>query len=178
MKNLRFIASIGALLFGIAIVAASLSSASIVQGQEETVSQKKLYWSQTILPDHIFYPFVAAADRIKLEIASPSEKPYLQIEYANRRLAYSKELLEKGNQGLALTTLTKSQKYLIFAVQEAIDNDQAPALTKKYLKDALEQHMTEVKNMISKFSASERDVIEKLCAETQTLKEQLESEIK
>src|SRR5258708_9395865 len=72
-------------------------------------------FSPPILPDHPLYIFGMIADRVDL-LFSPPEKHFgLQLQYANARLLTAQVLIARGQLNLALSTITKSEKYLIAA---------------------------------------------------------------
>ena len=103
---------VGIGIFGITLlVAAQVSS----HGQGDLQSQRRLYFDDEIKPDHLLYPLVAGADRLKLALASQDEKVVLQIAYAERRFEHARQLLEAGQEELAVATFTKSQQYLFLA---------------------------------------------------------------
>jgi hypothetical protein len=109
------------LLLGVLVVAISLFSANNQTYPGETSSRKYLYISTEILPDHLLYPVLMVVDKAALSSAkTPSELVRIQVNYAYRRLNSAKTLAAKQKPGLALSTLTKSQKYLNQAAQEAL----------------------------------------------------------
>jgi len=177
MKGLRIFLSITALLFGVVVVGTSLSSASQVHSQEETkVSSKTLYFDEEILPDHLLYPFLAASDKARLELATPEDRIYLQLVYGQRRFEYAQSLLKKDNHALAVTTLTKSQKYFNLAAQSSLDNKFSLQL-KKYVLNSLNYHLKAVQESLDNFDPNEKTVIEKLMNESKALKDQLEENL-
>src|SRR5690554_2706228 len=111
----RAIFSIVALFAAGAILGLSLISSAMSVHSANGMNSRSLYIDDQILPDHISYPVLMAIDRLRLETASEIEQVYLQTEYANRRLAYATELFDRDQDELAVTTLTKAQKYLLHA---------------------------------------------------------------
>jgi hypothetical protein len=179
MKRLRFLLSSLALFVGLTIAGISFSAATSGEAYSEndhSASSKKLYLNQKLLPDHLFYPVVAATDRTRLELATPIDRIYLQVQYGQRRFLYTKELLEKGHRSLALSTLTKSQKYFIIAAQEYLDQDLANSVG-RFLVRAINYHLDQIGQIKSELNPQEVDVIEKLCQENRILKEKIEKEI-
>ncbi len=71
-----------------------------------------------ILPDHPLYVLGMLSDRLDLWLASPEERFALKLEYADVRLATTKVLLERKRPELAISTLTKAEKYLVAAAEE------------------------------------------------------------
>lgn len=76
-----------------------------------------------ILPDHTLWPVKALRDKIWLAITiNPTKKAELQLLFADKRLASSKTLFERGKPELAFSTLTKAEKYLEEAVRASEEN--------------------------------------------------------
>jgi hypothetical protein len=122
MKKSRLFFSGLALFFGLVVVAVSLASANRVVSYGGSTSAKSFYLSGEILPDHLAYPLVAAVDQIILIAAPLQEKIKLQLAYCCIRLDYSRGLLAKGQSGMAMAALTKSQKYCGLAAQQILDH--------------------------------------------------------
>lgn len=87
------------------------------------MSSRKFYFASEVKPDHVLYPLFMTFDRIRLETASPEEHVLLELVYAQRRFEHGLELLESGDEPLAVTTFSKAQKYLISAAQRAQSAD-------------------------------------------------------
>lgn len=177
MKRTRLIISFFALLAGAGMVGVSLSSASRVYSSDGTnASQMKLYMSEEILPDHLLYPFFMANDRLKLELATPEEKFFLMMDYADRRLEYSQRLLEKGNKSLALTTLTKSQKYLNSSAQMVFESDFTDAQKRQIISE-IDVHTKEVRSLFDSFDTHDKAILEGLCDDALIWQEKLSETI-
>lgn len=66
-----------------------------------------------ILPDSPFWPIKALRDKLWMGItANPMRKAELSLLFADKRLMASYELFKINKPQLALTTLTKAEKYL------------------------------------------------------------------
>jgi hypothetical protein len=178
MERLRLLFSLVALVFGLGIVGISLSAVSPVlsSGGEFKESQRELYWNGAILPDHLAYPVVMLVDKVRLESASPSERVELQIEYSQRRLVYAEALLEDDKVELAHSTLTKSQKYLLQAANEAIANDVSVESREK-LKHLLAERNTTLRELNMKFADSDRVAIDVLVAESESAIDHLQKSL-
>lgn len=76
-----------------------------------------------ILPHHFLWPAKVVRDQLWLLVTTNSlKKSELLLHLADKRLATSLKLLEKGEIELAVSTLTKSEKYLeraVFQEEEA-----------------------------------------------------------
>lgn len=176
MIKLRFIGTVLALSTALGILFISLSTVSAVQSASGVDQPKHFYIEGTLLPDHIAYPIVMMVDRAHLEAATPVEQVYLKTEYANRRLEYAQKLLEKNNSNLAVTTLTKSQKYLLSAAHEAIATDMSDTVIKHVIA-TIEYHQEQTKLLAAGLSDGERAVIDGLNEECAVAIEQLNSKL-
>lgn len=178
MRHARFFLSTLGLLVGFSILAVSLSAgnSTVLSSGPSSSTNKQFYVNQTMLPDHVAYPVLMAVDRVKLELSSDQERVYTQIEYAHRRFEYANALIEKDNTSLALTTLTKAEKYLIQAAHEALDLEDGRH-QQQYAFRTLVYYDQQLENLKSNFSDSDRAVIDQLQQEIKTLKHQLESKI-
>jgi hypothetical protein len=84
-----------------------------------------------ILPDHVLYPIKMVRDRIALFLTGDSvKKSEKLLLYADKRLGAAKVLIEGNKIELGISTLTKAEKYLDQAVDEAIKAKKAGKETK------------------------------------------------
>lgn len=136
---------------GFAIMAISLRAANPVWSSEGGATQLRFYVDDEILPDHILYSGLMAVDKVRLElITDPRERMYTEIEFANRRLKYSQALITKNNPSLALTTATKAEKYLIHALQGAVDHTNMSVEDREYVIRAVAYHQLVLEDLITK----------------------------
>ena len=158
-----------------AILALSLTSNAMRVHSADGILTRSFYMDDQVLPDHITYPFLMAIDRLRLESASPTEKVYLQTEYANRRLAYATELFNRDESDLAVTTLTKAQKYLLHAGQHVL-YEQNNARLNTHLSKTIEYHVRHIEKILDSqdLSDSQRAVIDKLTEELLVIHGQLQ----
>lgn len=178
MQKRKIFLAILATLFGIFIFISSLFSYSQrTDFSNEKVSSKKLYFSKRILPDHIFYPLLMIADKSLLSISSEESKIFLRIRLAQDRMISSKSLLEKGEESLALTTLTKSQKYLILAAHSYLADDNFSSEAGYALLNALNENTTNLLKVESEFTDITTEPIGDLVAESKTLIESVSNKI-
>ncbi len=163
--KMRLFLSLLAFLFGGSVLIISLFSATPVSSTGlRSASENKLYFSKTILPDHVFYKAIMAMDRLQLETASSHERIFIQVEYAHRRLDYSQQLLEEGKEDLAITTLTKAEQYLHHAVSEANETNAAQSI-KDRLKKAVEYHSKKLEEVKPNYTDGNRAVIDGILKE-------------
>lgn len=172
--KVRLLLSISAFSFGLLIVLVSLMSIEAVSAGENNTSSKKLYMGQ-VLPDHIAYPLLMAMDRFYLETSDDKERIYKQIEYANRRLFYTQELLAQKDTEklpLALSTLTKAEKYLIKASLESMEIEPDEGIQTAIFR-SLQYHYSQLEELTDEFTDSQRSILDQLKTEEKSLIEQL-----
>lgn len=175
MRVFRILATTSALLFSAAVLFISLSTVSSVQSSTgERLSGFKI--SGDVMPGHIGYFLLVATDKARLEMATPLEVVYLKTEYANRRLGYAEKLLEKGEAGMAVTTATKAQKYLLEAGNQVIDLEMSDTVAEHVL-ETLEFHVTKTESFSEELTDQQRAVIDSLNEECRVMIMQLESRL-
>lgn len=95
-------------------VAAPSATASVSEKEDYALPYSGL------LPDHPLYFLKMARDRIQLWLTrQPLARTKLLLHYADKRIAASLALAEKGKVGLAISTATKAEKYLEQALEAA-----------------------------------------------------------
>lgn len=97
-----------------------------------------------MLPDHPVYFVKMLRDRIQLWITrNPIAKVKLMLHFADKRIASSLALAEKGKTGLAVTTATKAEQYIERALEEVETiegEDEAVSNFYNDLRSALVKH--------------------------------------
>jgi len=78
----------------------------------------KQLFTPPILPDHPLYVLGMVSDRIDLWLAGPEERFLLKLHNADVRLSTAQILVSRKRLGLAVTTITKAEKYIISAAEE------------------------------------------------------------
>lgn len=172
----RLLFSFLGLMLGLGVLGLSLMSGkSGALASPSGMSAKEIYLGE-ILPDHIAYPFIVALDRFYLETTTPTERIHFEIKYSHRRLEYARALLEKGEgyQDLALSTLTKSQKYLLKAALEGEQIELSDS-TQDLLIRALIYNIKEVEDLTHQFPDFQRSVLDGLREEEQLALNKLQS---
>jgi len=101
-------------------------SESSVLGAETPGIDYQMPYQGSVLPDNPLWIFKAARDRIWYFItASPLKKAELALLFSDKRLMSAKVLFENKKPDIAVSTLTKGEKYLEVAVaQETIAGSQ------------------------------------------------------
>lgn len=177
-RFLKILLTVLALLSALFILVLSVLSSVLSLSSNPSILQRTLYTDEQILPDHVSYPVLMVLDRVRLEIATPIERVYLQTEYANRRLIYAQALLEKGNADLAVTTLTKGQKYLLYAAIAVNDHSEVPRLKNHVIK-TIQYHVRSIQATLDSdnvlFSDSQRASVNSLNEELLVVLSQLQS---
>ncbi len=176
-KKFRLISSLLLLIIAFSVLSLSLSTANKAFCSEEKTyaSQKKFYLGEEVLPDHVAYPFLMVIDRLKLETAFEKEKPYIEVEYAFARLSKVKKLLQKDQIAIAHSTLTKSQKYLLKAAQDAQNNTSINA--KKHVYYSISKHSETTEALMDEFSNEQKNIIHHLLKELEIAEQKLDQSI-
>lgn len=178
MSKIKVIFAGLALLFGFFVFSTSVLLASQNEMHDTTNASERTFYAGTILPDHVFYPLIMIRDKFFLTLAQDAKKIKMRINFSEDRFQRAELLLEKGQEQLALTTLTKSQKYVIFAAQEYLDyhnsltEEQQQALSQQLGSDvliALKQSTFKLDGLQSKFKSVDTQPLEVLVDESNTL---------
>lgn len=95
------------------------TSESAVLGTSTSEINYQMPYEGRVLPDSPFWVFKAARDKIWFLItSSPSRKAELALLFSDKRLMSAKVLFEKKKPDIAISTLTKGEKYLEIAIKE------------------------------------------------------------
>lgn len=178
MSEQRAWISLMALGLGLMIMAVSLFSASqvICFGGSEA-SAKKIYWPAKILPDHLLYPLVTGVDRTILLIAGPEEKLYLKVDYGQLRYQAAMSLIEKQELSLALSTLTKSQKYFNEALIAALTNPNLSVDLRRHILVKADENITLSRQAGQFFADDWRSIVDQLNDQNRVLLNRLAAEL-
>ncbi|HCC84442.1 MAG TPA: hypothetical protein DEP87_02065 [Candidatus Pacebacteria bacterium] len=169
---------LGWILAGVILVISLMSAARLTVDQGHTASGRTWYWSRTILPDHVLYPLLMVVDRLALETTSdPKTRVYIQVNYSYRRTQSALTLIEKNQPELALTTLTKAQKYLNQAATEALVAELAIP-EKRLIIKAIDHLNSVTDGALPSFTTYDRGVLQELRQEAVVLEEKLIDSIK
>lgn len=116
----------------LALVAVILSTSLVTAGRVSSFgdkaslfgSNRRLYLSRQLQPDNVLYPARMAKDAVVFKTAPEEEQTALCREYAGERLDSVFVLIEREEFELALSTLTKAQKYMLTYCQTAPRHEQ------------------------------------------------------
>ena len=118
-----------------------------------------------ILPDHFLYPLKMVRDRILLFLTTdPVKKAEVLLLFADKRLGASRALIEGGKTELGIATLTKAEKYLEQAVNQAVEADKQKKETENLvekLTTAALKHLGVQDQILEKLSGDAKSVVEK-----------------
>jgi len=166
--------SFAALFIGAVVLSISLISTSQAESYSGVLStNKKLYFHEALLPDHLLYPFVAIADRAILTLSPSSKKADLELAYGQIRLEYAWGLLEKQENEQALAALTKSQKYFFSACSRMLEQDfvhHEPEIARQ----ALELSIAQSELLLKQINLANKDLANQLNHSNQLLLDQIE----
>jgi regulatory protein YycH of two-component signal transduction system YycFG len=154
------------------VMAFSLAVSSSLPSDFVRVSRRQFYFAQEILPDHVLYPFVMGADKLRMYQSPADKQLFVKVSYSFKRLDYAQKLLEKNKPDLAETAATKSQKYLNLAAYQSLQEPTDRA-TKQYVYQAFLTHTQRLKDL-----GIESRAVSDLHQEGQALAEQLRDVLK
>ena len=145
----RVVVILSAVFLAVAILAISLLKATSANyafydslgsslGQRTQESQININYEfpypGRILPDHPLWSIKALRDKIWVMLTlNPQRRAELLLLFADKRIASSKILFEKGKPELAFSTLTKAEKYLQEAANLEAENRKQGRDTKSFL---------------------------------------------
>lgn len=169
---------LGWILAGVILIVSLLSAAKQGADRGLTASGLTWYWGSEILPDHLLYPSLMLVDRVALmNSKTPQNRVYMQVNYAYRRAQAAAALVQKKKPELALTTMSKAQKYLNQAASEALVAD-LPVVDKRMVIKAIEYHNEQLKMLLPSFTTYDQGVLNQLRDESLILEEKLIDSIK
>jgi len=119
-----------------------------------------------ILPDSVLYPIKMIRDRLLLFLtADPLKKTEIMLLFADKRLGAAKALIDGGKTELGVTTASKGEKYLLQAVNQAIQAKKEGKDTqglKEKLGNACLKHNEVIAELISKTIDNNRQSLEEM----------------
>ena len=169
MKKINIIFTVLSVFFGLFVFTTSLIMASQNDAAQSGKISKKTFYTGRFLPDHILYPVLMAFDKSLLEISSGESEVEMRIRLAQDRMISAKLLLDKGNEMLALSTITKSQKYLILASHKFLELEDPSESLHTNIVTALEKNTLNLKDCQSKFTVVDTTPISDLIIESDSL---------
>ena len=128
----KFLIVCGVFIFAFAILSVSILSSSaivypsvgqVVQENGPKIEAAEINYqfpaAGTVLPDNPFWPLKALRDRVWYLISpSPLRKAELALLFSDKRLVSAQTLLGEGKADIAISSLTKGEKYLEVATRE------------------------------------------------------------
>lgn len=123
-------------------------------------------------PDHPFYPFRMVGDQVQLAVASSENLPLLKLQLAQDRLASAKILLYRERTSLALTTLTKSTKYVLSAASDVQKlSPQSSSQIRGEVRNSVSVQIEELRGLKESFSDEQKPIVDRLLSELSVLQE-------
>ncbi len=165
-------------LLGVIILFVSLAAANrVATGSGLFLSGNKIYFGRKILPDHLLYPVLMVHDRLIFVSATKNQQALLRLSYANDRFESAEELLKQEQLDLAITTLTKSQKYLMLSGLDVLNNVVTDQDIIQKVLCAIDHSIYRLQMFQSQYQGTESIVISNLIEETKVLQQQLEEKL-
>lgn len=160
------ISSTALCLFAALILTTSLvSSNRAANGAQQRFSTLQFYWGKQVLPDHPFYSVLMARDRVGLWLASDDREPRLRLQYAERRYQIARELAAQDKAELAISTLSKSQTYVLDAVRQLEATELSPQ-ERVELRFAIEHSLYRMELFHEQYPALDTSMLQSLRAAT------------
>jgi hypothetical protein len=164
---------------GVVILLLSLLTANNLKmnGTEVSTEQWKFYLGRDILPDNILYPLLMIRDRVRLDSAAPREQVALKLEYAEERYKTAEELLRRDRGLLAVSTLTKSQKYIISAGYQSLEVAELSKDDIQKVRNAVDHSLFRIDSFSKENPEHNQSIITQLREETRILLLQLDERL-
>lgn len=115
------------------------------------------------LPDNPMYVVIMFQQRLEYLRSSPEDRIRLAIRYGDERLATAQLLLDRNRVSLAVTTITKAEKYLLTAAYDLARLESKDSLTlSATLKNTIGMHRDALIAMKPRLSDEQRATIDHL----------------
>lgn len=126
-------------------------------------------WPPT--PDNPLYLIRMLGDQITLCMTPMDAKPELKLKLADERLHSAQKLLTHKRTSLALTTLTKSTKYVLSAAQDASKlSPQSSSQIRGMVKNSIRVQISELSSLKESFSDEQKPVVDGLLLQLDSLR--------
>ncbi len=178
---IRFSVYVGGIILILVVLALSLTRQHLyTPSSQDLQSRANLSVSDRIdelrtwppAPDNPVYPVFMLRDQFRLQYASESQKPLLKLELANDRLSSAKVLLSRRRTSLALSTLTKSTKYVLSAANDAGGlSPQSSSEVRGEVRNSITIQIAELTRLKPLFSDEQKPIIDRLLSELISLSE-------
>ncbi len=156
-------------LFAAVILAASLiSSNRSTSAANQRFSTLQFYVGREVLPDHPLYVLLMARDRVQLWLANDEKAPRLRLRYAEKRFRVARALAAQNKNTLAISTLSKSQIYVLDAVRQLKSDSLSPS-EENELRAALDHSLYRLRLFDEQYPELDTSMLESLRAETASL---------
>ncbi|MEX0895871.1 MAG: hypothetical protein WDZ94_02940 [Patescibacteria group bacterium] len=177
ITKLHFISMLGLAVFGFLVLLVSLVATNrSVVGQVTPLSTVQFYTNGPILPDHPLYPVLMVRDRLALLQAEGDATILLQVKYADERRQRAMLLLKKGQPELAVSTFSKSQKYLLEASRLAIGTP-APVEMRQELAEILAESLLHIEVISDSTGDLHHSALTQVAADTRVVQDELAASV-
>lgn len=112
-------------------------------------------------------------DRVGLWSASPEEIVPLKVTYAEERRERAMALLEKGQRSLAVSTFSKSQKYLLQAARLCLELPESSSETLQQMAENLDRSLWYTEQFKNQAQGPDHGLLIHLSEETAQVRELL-----
>lgn len=166
-------------VMGVVVLAFSLMAANRLNtiGFYPLSGGWRVYFSDTILPDHLAYPVLRVRDRMLLETSEPMQQVDLKLRFAEHRYGVAEHLLEKNQDELAITTLSKSQKYVISAGYQILEMESLPVEQASKVRAALDHSIYRLDQFSKDYDGLNHEIFSQLHDDSMILLQRLDEKL-
>lgn len=172
--NMIVLAFLGVFILGLSLVTANNLSTS---GSEVPIEGWKFYFGRDILPDNVMYPVLMIKDRVIHDRAEPLEQVRLKLLYAENRYSTGLKLLENDQTVLAISTLTKSQKYIISAGYQVLGFETVNKEQLQEVRNAADQSLVRIDEFSKNHSGYDLGSIHQLREDTRIVLDKIDERL-
>lgn len=172
--NMFILAGAGLIILLLSLLTAnnfSMRSAGVAD------QQWKFYVGRDILPDNILYPVLMVRDRVVHDSTTPADQVALKLKYAEERYKTSQALLKDQSVPLAISTLSKYQKYVISAGYQSLSFENLNKDQLQVSLEAAQSSLERTEGLASDYPQHDFTTIDQLRSDTKILVSKLEEQI-
>lgn len=164
--NMIFLAVLGVVILLLSLMTANSLTTT---NDKLPIEGWKFYLGREILPDNILYPLLMVKDRLQHDQAEPIDQVTLKLEYAEKRYQTSQELVARDQFPLAISTLTKSQKYMISAGYQILSLEQINQDQLQSIRDALDHSIYRIDAFSANYPGQDLGALNQLREDSRVL---------
>ncbi|HSW89241.1 MAG TPA: DUF5667 domain-containing protein [Patescibacteria group bacterium] len=178
MSRIRILFSFGVVLLAIAVLVMTYARQTGVQASMEERQELSTVpvgvrldqlFSRPILPDNPLYNLKMLRDRVQLMTTVEEDRPPLMLTFANARLTAAQILFTRGRTSLALTTLSKGEKYIFAANAVYVNSPKIWSEDRPYFDYTVDTHLQALSLIQAGLVDGQRAYVDQLIAQLSAL---------